>query len=107
MTSGKKILGEKRRQLILDWLQTSKEPLTGSELARRTNVSRQVIVNDITLLKARNEPIVATSQGYLYIAPAAPEQWIERSVACHHVPEDTEKELNLLVDLGLLVKDVK
>ncbi|KAB7708633.1 HTH domain-containing protein [Bacillus aerolatus] len=107
MAPGKKILGEERRQLILEWLQTSKEPLTGSELASRTNVSRQVIVNDITLLKARNEPIIATSQGYYYFAPPAPEQWFERSVACIHEPEETEKELNVLVDLGLLVKDVK
>ncbi|GLY10102.1 transcription repressor NadR [Bacillus badius] len=107
MTPGKKILGEERRTLILEWLQTSKEPLTGSELASRSNVSRQVIVNDITLLKARNEPIIATSQGYCYFAPSLPEQWFERSVACNHKPEETEEELNLLVDLGLLVKDVK
>ncbi|OCA92418.1 transcription repressor NadR [Pseudobacillus wudalianchiensis] len=107
MTSGKKILGEERRKLILEWLQTSKEPLTGSELANRSNVSRQVIVNDITLLKARNEPIIATSQGYCYFAPAVPEQWFERSIACNHEPEDAKAELNLLVDLGVLVKDVK
>ena len=107
MTPGKKILGEERRKLILEWLQTSKEPLTGGELASRSNVSRQVIVNDITLLKARNEPIIATSQGYCYFAPVVPEQWFERSIACNHKPEDTKAELNLLVDLGVLVKDVK
>lgn len=107
MAPGKKILGEERRKLILEWLQTSKEPLTGGELASRSNVSRQVIVNDITLLKARNEPIIATSQGYFYFAPSVPEQWIERSVACNHTPAETKAELELLVDLGLLVKDVK
>ncbi|MFL0364791.1 transcription repressor NadR [Pseudobacillus sp. 179-B 2D1 NHS] len=107
MTPGKKILGEERRKLIVEWLRMSKEPLTGGELANRSNVSRQVIVNDITLLKARNEPIIATSQGYCYFAPAAPEQWFERSIACSHKPQDTKEELNLLVDLGLLVKDVK
>ena len=48
-------------------LKKSQTPLTGSELASLTNVSRQVIVSDITLLKARNEPIIATSQGYLYL----------------------------------------
>ncbi|MFK2824513.1 transcription repressor NadR [Bacillus sp. B190/17] len=107
MAPGKKILGEERRQLILEWLKTSGEPLTGGELANRSNVSRQVIVNDITLLKARNEPIIATSQGYYYFASPAPEQWFERAVACIHKPQDTENELNILVDLGVLVKDVR
>ncbi|WP_203361616.1 transcription repressor NadR [Bacillus sp. REN10] len=107
MAPGKKILGEERRSLILTWLQESQEPLTGSELANRTNVSRQVIVNDITLLKARNEPIMATSQGYVYLPQPSQEKWYERSVACFHSPEQTEDELNLLVDFGLLVKDVK
>ncbi|WP_100331707.1 transcription repressor NadR [Bacillus xiapuensis] len=106
MAPGKKILGEERRSLILAWLKDSEEPLTGSELASRTNVSRQVIVNDITLLKARNEPIMATSQGYVYLPPRGPEKLLERSVACCHAPEQTADELNLLVDLGLLVKDV-
>ena len=44
------------------------------ELAKIANVSRQVIVNDMTLLKARNEPILATSQGYLYIVKEGNEQ---------------------------------
>ncbi|MER2142040.1 MAG: HTH domain-containing protein, partial [Priestia megaterium] len=47
----KKILGEERRELILQWLKTENKPMTGSELSKRTNVSRQVIVQDISLLK--------------------------------------------------------
>ncbi len=62
-----KILGEKRRNLLLQWLRESSSPLTGSKLAERTNVSRQVIVQDISLLKARNYPILATAQGYMLI----------------------------------------
>ncbi|MFP3340115.1 HTH domain-containing protein, partial [Micrococcus sp. SIMBA_131] len=62
---GEKILGENRRSLLLQWLKESEKPLTGSDLSSRTNVSRQVIVQDISLLKARNEPIIATSQGYI------------------------------------------
>ena len=65
----KKILGEERRQLILQWLLAANEPLSGNELSKKTNVSRQVIVQDISLLKARNEPIIATAQGYLYLKP--------------------------------------
>lgn len=107
MAEQKKILGEERRALILQWLKDSLTPLTGSELAAQTNVSRQVIVGDITLLKAKNEPIIATSQGYLYLNQGNAHSSFERTIACRHKPEDTERELNLLVDHGVLVKDVK
>lgn len=107
MAEQKKILGEERRALILQWLMDSPTPLTGSELAAQTNVSRQVIVGDITLLKAKNEPIIATSQGYLYLNQGNAHTSFERTIACRHKPEDTERELNLLVDHGVLVKDVK
>lgn len=107
MTEQKKILGEKRRSIILQLLKDSPVPLTGSELASRTNVSRQVIVGDMTLLKAKNEPILATSQGYMYLTQSPNSYSFERTIACRHSPQDTEKELNLLVDHGVLVKDVK
>ncbi|MBA2871597.1 hypothetical protein HNQ85_001872 [Anoxybacillus calidus] len=106
MKDEKKILGEERRQLILQWLKESREPLTGAELATKTNVSRQVIVQDISLLKARNEPIIATSQGYLYLQTNPQEQTYTRVVACYHTPEQTLKELQVIVDHGVTVKDV-
>lgn len=101
--SEKKILGEERRQLLLDVLRTSDSPVTGTDLAKKANVSRQVIVGDISLLKAKNEPIIATSQGYMYLAETPS---IERTVACLHTPAQTEEELNLIVDQGVMVKDV-
>jgi len=107
MTEQKKILGEDRRSLILRLLKDTPEPITGSELAARMNVSRQVIVGDITLLKAKNEPIIATSQGYMYLKQNANLPLFERTIASKHTPKDTEKELNLLVVHGVLVKDVK
>ncbi|MBA4537185.1 transcription repressor NadR [Bacillus aquiflavi] len=103
----KKILGEDRRIFLLNLLKNRNEPITGGELASLTNVSRQVIVGDITLLKARNEPIIATSQGYLYLRQSSPTTTFERVIACHHTPERTEEELNILVDQGVKVKDVK
>jgi transcriptional regulator of NAD metabolism len=103
----KKILGEERRNFLLQLLKESSLPITGSDLAAKTNVSRQVIVGDITLLKAKNEPIIATSQGYIYLKQVPGTPLIERIIACRHTPEETEKELNLLVDHGVTVKDVK
>ncbi|MDQ0244597.1 transcriptional regulator of NAD metabolism [Bacillus fengqiuensis] len=104
--NSKKVLGEKRRELILSWLQSEGSPLTGSELSKRTNVSRQIIVQDISLLKARNEPIIATSQGYVYMQKKHEQPLFQRLIVCHHKPEQTVDELNLLVDHGVVVKDV-
>ncbi|MCY7753437.1 transcription repressor NadR [Bacillus haynesii] len=107
MTDGLKLTGAERRQQLLAWLKESEAPLTGSELAKKASVSRQVIVQDISLLKAKNEPIIATSQGYMYLRSAlGKKQPVQRIIACDHEPEKTEEELNLIVDFGVTVKDV-
>ncbi|HHY72865.1 MAG TPA: transcription repressor NadR [Bacillus bacterium] len=106
MPSGKKILGEDRRKLILEWLKESDKPLTGSFIAEKTNVSRQVISQDISLLKARNEPIIATSQGYVYFKEQKKTR-PSREIVSTHNHEQTKDELNLIVDCGVTVKDVK
>ncbi|MFJ5715512.1 transcription repressor NadR [Neobacillus sp. NPDC093127] len=102
-----KILGEERRKYILQLLKDSNVPITGGDIAEKTNVSRQVIVGDITLLKAKNEPIIATSQGYIFLKQSSGIPMVERTIACKHTPKETETELNLIVDHGVLVKDVK
>ncbi|MCA1056299.1 transcription repressor NadR [Rossellomorea aquimaris] len=107
MLAGKKILGDERRSVILDHLMTEQIPITGGDLAKLANVSRQVIVSDITLLKAKGEPIIATSQGYLYMPSTNRDSMAERIVACQHPPDRAEEELLLLVDHGVTVKDVK
>ncbi|KIL44541.1 transcription repressor NadR [Jeotgalibacillus soli] len=105
MPRNKKINGESRREEILKTLKESQNPITGSELARQTNVSRQVIVSDITLLKARDEPILATSQGYLFM-PAGPQTKISRTIVCRHTPEQSETEMMIIVEAGALIKNV-
>ncbi|KXH81962.1 transcription repressor NadR [Sporosarcina sp. HYO08] len=105
--SNEKMHGDERRQLLLTTLQNSLRPMTGKELGELTNVSRQVIVGDITLLKAKDEPIIATSQGYLYMHTDSTPKKIEKSIVCQHDPHQTEEELNILVDHGVTVKDVK
>ncbi|MFC4388367.1 transcription repressor NadR [Gracilibacillus marinus] len=100
----KKLIGEERRNAICKWLQDATKPITGGELATKANVSRQVIVQDITLLKAQNHPIIATSNGYLYMQTE--QKTIERVIACKHKGNETKEELYILVDHGVTVKDV-
>lgn len=102
----KKILGEERRELILQWLTEEDQPITGSLLATKTNVSRQVIVQDISILKARDFPILATAQGYVYLKEQSKSDAVVKVIACKHRPEQTEDELNIIVDYGGVVRDV-
>lgn len=102
----KKILGEVRRNLILNWLKESNEPLTGSKLAEKTNVSRQVIVQDVSLLKAKNEPIIATSGGYIYLTNNTNPDHKRWVIACQHESEQTLDELLTIIEYGVLVRDV-
>ncbi|WP_096271455.1 transcription repressor NadR [Paucisalibacillus globulus] len=101
-----KILGEKRRKLILSWLKEEADPITGKELSTRTNVSRQVIVQDISLLKATGEPIIATARGYVYLKENNNEQKISRVIVVQHTPEQTADELYTLVDYGVTIRNV-
>ncbi|MCU9612365.1 transcription repressor NadR [Caldibacillus lycopersici] len=95
-----------RQNLIISTLKKAKTPITGSEFAKITNVSRQVIVQDISILKAKNEPIVATSQGYIYLNEEAGKELETMVIVCQHSPEQTQEELYRIVDHGVSVKDV-
>ncbi len=105
--AAKATAAELRRQEILTLLQQAKTPLTGKEIGERTGVSRQVVVGDINLLKAVDEPIVATSRGYLYMMPGGAPGLTERIAVCRHAAEQTKEELTILVDHGVTVKDVR
>ncbi|MEK4230130.1 transcription repressor NadR [Solibacillus sp. FSL H8-0538] len=102
----KKMLGEERRYELLTLLKNAGRPVTGTDLAKHTNVSRQVIVNDMNLLKARNEPIIATSQGYLYMKLEDTKQMFERKIVCMHTAEQAKEEMYMVVDCGVTLKNV-
>lgn len=101
----RKLEGAERRKKLVQLLQEATAPLPGRALGEQTGVSRQVIVGDITLLKAKGCPIIATSRGYLYIDDAKTDR-ARRTIACLHTPEQTAEELYIFVDHGLTVKNV-
>lgn len=98
---------ELRRRKILELLKHAETPLTGKEIGEQTGVSRQVVVGDINLLKAVDEPIVATSRGYLYMLPKDAPGLTERIAICRHGEGQTKEELTIFVDHGVTVKDVR
>ncbi|MBQ8573061.1 MAG: transcription repressor NadR [Ruminococcus sp.] len=91
-----------RRREIAAQLLSADGPVSGSMLAQRFGVSRQIIVQDISLLKASGYVILSTHHGY--IVQSSPLK--ERVFKLKHTKEQTEDELNTIVDLGGTVVDV-
>ena len=93
---------DKRRKAIVNLLLASKTPISGGELSKQFNVSRQIIVQDITVLKGLGYEIFSTHHGYLLQKSPL----VERVFKLKHTTEQTEDELNSIVDLGGTVVDV-
>lgn len=91
-----------RREQILEILSGSSKAVSGKELAARLGVSRQVIVQDIALLRANGENIYSTNLGYL--CPV--QRSVSRVFKTCHTDEQVAEELQLIVDCGAAVKDV-
>lgn len=91
-----------RRKAIINLLLSSKQAISGGKLSEEFGVSRQIIVQDITVLKGLGYDILSTHNGY--IVQKSPLK--ERVFKVHHTTEQTEDELNLIVDLGGTVVDV-
>lgn len=94
--------GTERRKQILAMMRQSSVPLSGGALGSAMGVSRQVVVQDIALLRTEGYPILATARGYLLDEPKQESRLFKMC----HTNEQTEEELNTIVDLGGCVEDV-
>ena len=95
--------GKNRREKLISVLQEADVPVSGTDLAKMLGVSRQVIVQDITLLRTQF-PILATAKGYLLYQITEPKA--RRTFCVKHSVEQTKEELFAVVDLGGKVLDV-
>ena len=98
-------MAHERRRRIVELLGQSDRPLRGADLAARLGVSRQVIVQDVAVLRAAGSGIIATPLGYILPRQASPPP-ARAVLACQHGRSETADELNALVDLGVRVRDV-
>src|SRR3990170_275528 len=96
--------GADRRRRLTEWMRTHAGPVHGDDLARRFRVSRQCLVQDVAILRAAGVEILSTPQGYRL--PQGRSSAHRATLACRHTPEQTEEELNILVDHGVRVLDV-
>jgi len=98
--------GDRRRDQIIELLKASKKPLSGTELAKQLLVSRQVIVQDIALLRAVNKNILSTNKGYILYDSHTENKSYKRTVLVKHSNEQILDELQTIVDYGGHVLDV-
>lgn len=94
--------GEDRRNEIVERIRSSETPVSGRALAAAFDVSRQVIVQDIALIRAAGHNILSTNRGYIINEPKA----VRRVFKVRHTDDQLEEELNAIVDLGGRVRDV-
>ena len=113
---------EARRASLLDALRSADAPVSGGQLANTLNVSRQIIVQDIALLREAGANIVATTKGYVLAdaaqtatqtttqnaaeQPAAALDEPARTFKLHHEVEQTRDELQTIIALGGRVHNV-
>ena len=96
--------GAKRREEILKLLVLGGDPISGTELSRRFGVSRQIIVQDIALLRAVNQDILSTPRGYVIYSQKS--NRAERRFKVLHTTYQMEDELCTIVDNGGKIKNV-
>ena len=97
-----RLKADERRKEIVSILMSAEEPVSGGALSEMLHTSRQIIVQDIAVLKASGYEIFSTHQGYVInVTPL-----IERVFKVRHTSEQTGDELSCIVDLGGTIVDV-
>ena len=113
--------GEERRNALLNTIREADAPISGAALAKKYKVSRQVIVQDMALLRAVHHEVYATSKGYVSLHgqdsitqkkntsqmnQITKTSVYRREYKVSHTDEQIEDELNTIVDMGGKVIDV-
>ena len=98
--------GEARRIEIRRLLQDAPQPLSGTALAGMLHVSRQVIVQDIALMRAEQIPILSTNKGYLLHPDEDQKLQPKRVFFVRHSDQEVLEEFMTVIDLGGRILDV-
>lgn len=91
-----------RRNQLLSKL-THQKPRSAISLGEEFGVSRQIIVGDIALLRARGHAIRSTNRGYILIEEKAP---YRRSFYIQHSKDSGDREIRAVIDAEGAVLDV-
>lgn len=94
----------KRREEIVQLLLEKKSAVKGTELATYFNVTRQIIVKDIAILRAKGNNIIATPDGYMINYEG--NNRVKSIIAVNHDEEEIIEELEIVVKYGGIIEDV-
>ena len=83
-------------------LHNADAPVAARELARKFGVSRQVIVQDLAVIRASMPGILSTTKGYVLQQDSS----CSREFKVRHSQDKAAEELNLIVDCGGHVKNI-
>ena len=93
-----------RRIEILKILRETQVPVAARTLAAQFGVSRQVIVQDMAVIRASTPGILSTTRGY--VLQQDEDVAYTREFKVRHGQEQAAQELNLIVDCGGRVKNI-
>lgn len=94
-----------RKEALIQLLKESQKPMNGQSLAEHFHVTRQIIVQDIAVLRADGAPILSTNRGYIYKENKA-NPFVHKLFKVKHKEEDMEQELLAIVDNGGRVQNI-
>ena len=92
-----------RRNEILSLLGNTSSPMPAGVLSERFAVSRQVIVQDVAILRANGYDVISTNRGYMF---AVKKPAVSRVFKCRHTLEQILDEGYLIISLGGRVEDI-
>lgn len=98
------MISAKRREKIKNLLIQSQEPVKGQILAEIFEVTRQIIVKDIAIIRAEGVDIISTPKGYMALKENI--NSIKKVIAVNHGREEVKNELETIVKYGAIVEDV-
>ncbi|MGN0805833.1 MAG: 3H domain-containing protein [Candidatus Coproplasma sp.] len=91
-----------RRAEILSLIANSNTPVTANNLSERFCVSRQVIVQDIAILRANGYSVISTNRGYVMDGGTR----AERVFKCRHTLDRLVEESEIIISHGGKVEDI-
>jgi uncharacterized protein len=92
-----------RRDNIVNLLLESNEPIKGDVIAKKYSVTRQVIVKDIAILRAKGKNIIATQDGYIINKN---KNKVKAIIAVTHSEEEMFDEMSIVIKYGGIIEDV-
>lgn len=92
-----------RREDIMKLLLDSLVPIKGTDIADKYNVTRQVIVKDIAILRAKGFNIMATPDGYIVNRIDGK---VKTIIAVKHNESEMFDEMSTVIKYGGTIEDV-